>query len=288
LIKEFLSLFKDPLYSKIIISLLVIIVTIIAALIVRFVFSRWKKALTSRAPQGLSPSITRMQMVQRIVYLVIYLIAAIFILFQIPAVQTIGTTILATAGVVGLIAGLAAQATLANFIAGIAIAFSQPVRLGDSVLYEGEWGWIEDITLMHTVILTWDNRRLVIPNSTLNSSVIQNWTIKDQWLIGVVTMYVDYTCDVPQLRAWAKEIVDASQFSSKERLAELQVVDFTEKSMVIRILCRSWDSGNTWNLRCEIREKMITKMKEAGLPLPEIRISSTDINGLKPTMSDNK
>lgn len=122
------------------------------------------------------------------------------------------------------------------------------------------------------MIRTWDNRRLIVPNSVLNSTVIQNWTVKDEWLLGVVIIYVDYTCDVDQVRTWTKEIVEISPYSSPEKVAVLQVVDFTEKSMVLRVLGKSWDAPNTWSLRCEIREKLIKKFQEAGLPLPEIRV----------------
>ena len=127
---------------------------------------------------------------------------------------------------------------------------------------------------MHTIIRTWDNRRIIVPNNILASKVIQNWTIKDPSLLGIVMMYVDYTCDIENLRKWVKEIVKESTYSTEERVAVVQVVDFTEKTMVVRILGKGPDSPNTWNLRCEIREKLIKKFKEAGLPLPRIRVTS--------------
>jgi small-conductance mechanosensitive channel len=131
---------------------------------------------------------------------------------------------------------------------------------------------VEEITLIHTVIRTWDNRRLVVPNSILNSSVVQNWTLKDEWLLATVMVYVDYTCDVEQVRKWVREIVDSSAFSADERMAAVQVIDFTEKSMVLRALGKTSNSSNSWNLRCEIREGLIKRFHEAGFPLPEIRI----------------
>jgi small-conductance mechanosensitive channel len=274
-----LSVLRHPIYGNIILAVIIILIAWGLTRIVRVIIIRWSKIIEARAgtesPIIMSPAKTRLAMLRRITYFLIYFLAAMFILLQIPQVRSIGTTLLATAGVIGIVAGLAGQATLSNIIAGVSLAFSQPVRLNDAVIYEGDWGWVEEITLMHTIIRTWDNRRLIVPNNVLNSTVIQNWTIKDQWLLGIVMMYVDYTCDVEQVRKWAKEIVGSSSYSTDERIAVTEVVDFTEKSMVLRILGKSWDSSNTWNLRCEIREKLINKFHEAGLPLPEIRIGQT-------------
>lgn len=274
------SVFADPVYGKVIISVIIIIVAFGIVKLIHFFIRRWHKTIVSASEdltkESASQVETRFDMLCRIVYVIIYFIAIVIILFQIPAVRSVATTLLATAGVMGIIAGLAAQTTLSNLIAGISIAFSQPVRLGDAVIYNDDWGWIEEITLMHTVIRTWDNRRLIVPNSMLNNTVLQNWTIKDEWLLGVVMIYVDYLCDVEQVRTWAKEIIEASTYSTPEKVAVLQVVDFTEKTMVLRILGKSWDASNTWNLRCEIREKLIKKFHQAGLPLPEIRIA--DVN----------
>jgi small-conductance mechanosensitive channel len=112
----------------------------------------------------------------------------------------------------------------------------------------------------------------------LANEVIENWTIKDPSLLGPVMVYVDYTCDVDKVKKWVKEIVDSSLYSSKEKLAVVQVVDFTEKSMVLRILGKGDDAANTWNLRCEIREKLIRRFKDEGMPLPQMRISSENLN----------
>lgn len=274
-----LSILEDPVYGRIIQAAIIVLVAFILTRVVNYLLSRWNKTIEAKEAKesrlATAGGRTRFEVLRRIAHSLIYFLAVMFILLEIPQVRAIGTTLLATAGVVGIVVGLAGQATLSNIIAGITIAFSQPVRLNDAVIYEGDWGWIEEITLMHTIIRTWDNRRLVVPNNVLNSTVIQNWTIKDEWLLGTVAMYVDYACDVEQVRKWVKEIVDSSAFSTGERIAIVQVVDFTEKSMVLRVLGKSWDASNTWNLRCEIREKLIDRFHKAGLPLPEIRIERT-------------
>lgn len=269
--------FTHPVYSKLIAAAIIIIVAWIATRIINIIMTRWRKRVLSRQekeqPGGISPAGTKIDMLRRLVNIVIYFLAFVIFLFQFPQIRSVGTTILASAGVLTIVIGLAAQGTLSNVIAGIALAFSQPVRLNDAVIYDNDWGWVEEITLMHTVIRTWDNRRLIVPNSIMNNSVVQNWTIKDTWLLAIVMVYVDYTCDVAQIREWAKQIIDESPYTTKEKIAVVEVVDFTDKVMVIRILGKSWDSSNTWNLRCDIREKLIKKFQEAGMPLPQIRIN---------------
>jgi small-conductance mechanosensitive channel len=192
---------------------------------------------------------------------------------QFETVRTVGAGLLASAGVAGIVIGIAAQGALSNIIAGITISFSQPIRLNDAVIFDGEYGTVEEILLSHTVICTWDNRRIMVPNSVLSAKVIQNWTIKDPSLLGVVMLHVDFTCDVENVRGWVRDIVAASDYSTPEKMSCVQVVDVTEKSMVLRVLCRAADAPSAWNLRCEIREKLIAKFREEGTSLPKIRVT---------------
>ena len=179
---------------------------------------------------------TRSRIIRRMMTFLIYFFSFAMILLQFDTVRSVGIELLASAGVAGIVIGLAAQSTLANIMAGVTISISQPVRLNDAVIYENEFGWIEEIRILHTIIRTWDNRRIVVPNSTMANTTIQNWTMRDPSLLGIVMMYVDYTCDVGQIKEWVKEIVDASSLSTDERVAVVQVVDFTEKTMQLRIL----------------------------------------------------
>jgi small-conductance mechanosensitive channel len=270
------AVLTDPIYGKLLLAFVILLAAWGATRAVRLFVGRANRRVRARAAQlpheSVSVAETHFDMMRRILNAAIYFMAIMFILFLIPQVRAIGTTLLATAGLIGIVTGLAAQATLSNLIAGIAIAFSQPVRLGDAVIYDDDWGWIEEITLMHTVIRTWDNRRLVVPNNVLNSTVIQNWTLREEWLLAIVILYVDYTCDVEQIRGWAQDIVQSSEYSTSEHLAVTQVVDCTERSMVVRVLGKSYDASNAWSLRCELREKLIARFRDAGLPLPRIRI----------------
>lgn len=263
-------------FPKVTVSFVIVLTAIVLTKIVAVLLYHLQKRIITKFKKagmsGASAIETRITIIRRIIETGIYLFAFIVFLQQFQAMRHVGTALLASAGIAGIVIGMAAQSTLSNIIGGICISFSQPVRLDDAVIFKNDFGWIEEIALMHTIIRTWDNRRIVIPNNILANEVIENWTIKDPSLLGMVMMYVDYTCDVDNIKGWVKEIVAISQNSTSERVAVVQVVDFTEKSMALRILCKASDATKAWDLRCEIREKLINKFKQEGLPLPQIRL----------------
>ena len=269
---------SPQLWNKIITTVVIFAVATILATVLNVISVRWKKRIVSvieERSQGNAYSFaTQMTVVRRLTVAGIYFFALVFALLQFDALRTLGAGLLASAGVAGIVIGMAAQSTFSNVVAGIMIAFSQPVRLNDAVIFEGDFGWIEEISLMHTIIKTWDNRRIVVPNGVLANRVIQNWTLKDASLLGTVMLYVDYYCDVDQVRTWVTEIVKASQYWDGEAEPGVQVVDFTEKSMLLRAVAKGNDAPSTWNLRCELREKLIKNFKEAKLPLPRFRVDS--------------
>jgi len=199
----------DQIVSKILTTLMIFVAVIIVTKFLNNLLSRWQKKITSKlekkAPASLSSIETKITIARRIVNAGIYFFAFIFFLLQFESVRNIGTGLLASAGLAGIVIGLAAQNTISNLIAGVSISFSQPVRLNDAVIFENDFGWIEEISLMHTIIRTWDNRRIVVPNNVLVNRVIQNWTIKDPSLLGIVMMYVDYTCDVDKVKKWINQ-----------------------------------------------------------------------------------
>lgn len=262
--------------GKIIGSVVILAAASIFATVLNIFIRRSRRKLVGmlqkRGMERTSGLETQLTVIRRLLIAGIYFFALVFILLQFDAARSIGAGLLASAGVAGLIIGMAAQSTFSNVVAGVVIAFSQPVRLNDAVIFEGDFGWIEEISLMHTIIKTWDNRRIVVPNGVLANRVIQNWTMKDPSLLGAVMLYVDYNCDVDRVRQWVEEIVRASSNWSRDAEPGIQVVDFTEKTMVLRVLAKAKDAPSTWNLRCEIREKLIKKFREAKLPLPRIRI----------------
>jgi small-conductance mechanosensitive channel len=199
---------------------------------------------------------TQIHVISRIVYIVIgvFTVSAVLMLFQ--EVRHLGTSLLASAGIVGIIAGFAAQKTLSNLFAGFQIALAQPVRQDDVVVVEGEWGRVEEITLSYIVVHIWDDRRLVLPLSYFIEKPFQNWTRTSAAITGSVFVWVDYSFPVEKGRQALKAIIESNPLWDK-RFWNLQVSDASEKTIQLRILATSSDSSRSWDLRCAIREQFI-------------------------------
>jgi small-conductance mechanosensitive channel len=199
---------------------------------------------------------TRVQMIRRLFVFIILVVAIAAILMNFKEVRQIGTGLLASAGVAGVIAGFAAQKSLSTIIAGLQIAITQPMRIDDVVIVESEWGTIEEITLTYVVIRIWDQRRLVVPITYFLEKPFQNWTRNSSDLIGVVFFYADFLIPIEEIRAEAQRIVHASQLWDK-RVFVVQVTDFRSDCVEIRILASAAASPVLFDLRCEIREKIL-------------------------------
>lgn len=215
---------------------------------------------------------TQMRMISNIIVVVIVLLTVSFILMSFSEVRHIGVSILASAGVVGIVIGFAAQKTLGNLIAGIQIAIAQPIRLDDVVIIEGEWGKIEEITLTFVVVRIWDLRRLVVPISYFFEKPFQNWTRTSADLLGTVLIYTDYTIPVKEVRNELTRILENNSKWDK-KVNVLQVTNATEKTVELRALMSAADSSTMWDLRCEVREKLLEFLQQH-FPecLPRIRI----------------
>ena len=199
---------------------------------------------------------TQFRIARRIAVVVIGLLSVATLLAGSEEFRELGAGILASAGLMGLVVGFAAQKTLANLLAGIQIAITQPVRLDDVVIVENEWGWIEEITLTYVVVRIWDLRRLVLPISYFLEKPFQNWTRVSADILGTVYLYVDYTVPVDAIREELSRIVaQSSDWDGK--VCGVQVTDASDKSVEIRALVSAADSGKAWDLRCEVREKLI-------------------------------
>ncbi|MDD4940223.1 MAG: mechanosensitive ion channel [Candidatus Omnitrophica bacterium] len=216
---------------------------------------------------------TQIRLMANIVGVAVILLTSGIILMTFPGIKHIGVSILASAGIAGIVLGFAAQKTLGNFIAGIQLAIAQPIRLDDVVVIEGEWGWIEEITLTFVVVRIWDLRRLVLPISYFLEKPFQNWTRASADLLGTVFIYADYTVPVGQLRDELTRILRKSPRWDK-RANVLQVTNMTEKTVELRALMSSADSPTLWDLRCEVREGMLKFLQES-FPgsLPKTRIA---------------
>ncbi|MDX3909975.1 MAG: mechanosensitive ion channel [Sphingobium sp.] len=209
---------------------------------------------------------TRVRILYRIAQIVIGFVAISLMLIAIPGVRTIGVTLMASAGLVGLAVGAAAQPALKNLIAGIQMAFSEPIRLDDVVIVEGEWGRVEDIKLTYVVVRIWDDRRLVVPVSWFLEKPFQNWTLQTSDLLGTVFFYVDPEADVQRIR---DKFIAATEASPRwdKRVAILQVTEQRSDALELRGLLSARNAGVAFDLRCEVREAVMaflrTEMPEA-------------------------
>jgi small-conductance mechanosensitive channel len=187
---------------------------------------------------------------------IILFIGLALAMMSFPAVRTIGTSLLASAGVAGLVIGLAARPALSNLIAGLQLALTQPLRLDDVVIIEGEWGRIEEIRGSYVVVRIWDERRLIVPLQWFIDHPFQNWTRTSAEIMGSVFVWADYRLPVAPLAAELERLCRESPNWDK-RVCVLQVTDANDRAMQLRALVSSTDSGRNWDLRCHVRAGLI-------------------------------
>ncbi|WP_195892550.1 mechanosensitive ion channel family protein [Geotalea daltonii] len=214
---------------------------------------------------------TQVNVLVKIVLVVFLILAFALALTTFEQIRRIGISILASAGIIGVIAGIGAQRSIAHIFAGIQIALSQPIRIDDVVIVEGEWGIIEEITLTYVVVRIWDLRHLVVPITYFLEKPFQNWTRATAQLLGTVLIYADYTVPVEELRAELKHILDKTPKWNGQAWA-LHVTDAKERSLELRALVSADNAGNLWELRCHVREKLVEFMtKKHPKSLPRFR-----------------
>ena len=204
---------------------------------------------------------TQLQFVKRILGVIIFVIVLASVLLTINGVRQAGTAILTSAGVAGIVVGFAAQKSIANLLAGFQIAITQPIKIGDAVIVEGEWGEIEEITLTYVVVKVWDKRRMVLPINYFIEKPFQNWTRRSADLTGVIMLYVDYSLPVGELRGALRDILREEELWDGQAEV-IQVVDTTDRTMVLRVLVSAGDAPDTFTLRCSVREKLISFIRE--------------------------
>jgi small-conductance mechanosensitive channel len=204
---------------------------------------------------------TQVQMLRRVAVSIIVVITLSVMLMTIPAIRQIGESLLASAGLAALLAGLAARTTLSNILAGIQVAFSQPIRLDDAVIIEGEYGWIEEINISYVVVRIWDLRRLVVPVSYFIEKPFQNWTRNTANLLGTVFLYADYSVPVDAVRNELHHVLESTKLWDG-KVWGLQVTNTTDRTMEMRALMSAPDSSTAWDLRCYVREKLIHFLQE--------------------------
>jgi small-conductance mechanosensitive channel len=200
--------------------------------------------------------LTQVRILERTAATLIVVVTASCVLITFDSVRQYGVSLFASAGVAGLIAGLAARPVLSNLFAGVQIAMTQPIRLEDAVIVENEWGWVEEITATYVVVRLWDWRRMIVPLSYFIEKPFQNWTRHSAALIGSVLVHVDYTVPVARVRDELTRIVSPSKLWDRQ-VVNLQVTDAKDGAIELRALMSAASASAVWDLRCEVREQLI-------------------------------
>jgi len=216
---------------------------------------------------------TQFNILERVIIFIIIVVTIGLMLISIESIKEIGVGIFASAGVVGIIVGLSAQKMVGAVLAGIQIAISQPFRIDDAVVVEGEWGWIEEIKLTYVVVRIWDKRRLVLPTTYFLEKPFQNWTRTTADILGTVFIFTDYNISVDVLREELTRLLNNTELWDR-KVNVIQVTDSKQNYMELRILVSASSSPRAWDLRVHIREKMIEFIqKNYPESLPKTRIN---------------
>jgi small conductance mechanosensitive channel len=212
---------------------------------------------------------TRLRMIQRLTAVALFFVALglVFWIMDVSALKRVAVGMFASAGVVGIALGFAAQTTMANLVSGVIIAFAQPIRLGDNVKIDGEYGAVESIGLFYTNIRTWDNRRLVIPNKLLSDQTIRNYTLVDPRMPALVVLRLDYGADVDAVRTLLLKEAQAHPLYLPEPEPSVQVVDADELGVSIRLMAWAPSQADAWNLAVDVRENVVRKLASSAVPI---------------------
>ena len=216
--------------------------------------------------------VTQTNVLSRTAQVVVVIAGAAMALMTFPAARQVGTSLLASAGVLGIIGGIAARPVFSNLIAGLQIALAQPIRLDDVLIVNGEWGRVEEITGTYVVLKIWDERRMIVPLQWFIENPFQNWTRTGSQIIGTLFLYVDYRAPVEAIRAEAKRLTEAAP-EWDGRVFNLQVTDLTDKAVQLRVMVSSRESGKNWDLRVRLREGLLAFLaREHPDCLPVLRL----------------
>ncbi|HVW12392.1 MAG TPA: mechanosensitive ion channel domain-containing protein [Mucilaginibacter sp.] len=222
------------------------------------------------------------------IIILIVVVSLAIILLSFNSVRKLGAGLLTGVGIGGIILGIAAQKPLGNLLAGLQIAFTQPIRIDDVLVVEGEWGRVEEITLTYVVLAIWDQRRLVLPITYFTEKPFQNWTRTTSQILGTVFLYVDYTFPVDGLRAELDRLLKASKLWDK-RVGILQVTDSKPDVIELRALMSASNSSDAFDLRCYVRENLL-KYITAHMPgsLPQRRYKGFEDDTREPGIKSEK
>ena len=244
-----------------------------------FLFKTFKKQMLKKYDMGSDNNLearkvyTQYMILENIIIFIIVTLAVGIALMSFDSIRSVGVSVLTSAGIAGIIIGLAAQKAIGTLLAGIQIALTQPIRLDDVVIVEGEWGWIEEINLTYVVVRIWDKRRLVVPTTYFIEKTFQNWTRQSADILGTVFIYTDYGIPFDKIRAEQTRLLKATD-KWDGQVDVLQVTNTTEKTVEIRCLVSAKNSPTAWDLRVYLREKLLVFIQE-NYPqyLPKTRVT---------------
>ncbi|MGK3987557.1 mechanosensitive ion channel domain-containing protein [Sorangium sp. So ce136] len=217
---------------------------------------------------------TQARVLERVARVIIVIVAGALVLLNFETVRNVGVSLLASAGIAGVVLGLAAQKPVGAILSGLHILFTRPIDLGDKVVVDGQFGTIEEIRLTHVVMKIWDERRLIIPTARLLDESFENWTKHGSEKLGTVEIYVDYRTPVEAVRQQFESILPNSELWDR-RVKAVQVTNVTERTIEVRFLMSATDSGKLFDLRCWVREEMLRWVRELeeGRFLPQERFT---------------
>ncbi|GHJ61108.1 mechanosensitive ion channel protein MscS [Nocardioides sp. OK12] len=221
---------------------------------------------------------TQVLLIRRLTIALVVVVTVGAILFTFPAVRTVGASVLASAGLISVVAALAAQSILANAFAGIQLAFNDAIKVDDAVIVEGEWGTIEEITLSYVVVRIWDDRRMILPSTYFTTTPFQNWTRKNSELLGSVELDLDWRTDVDALRAHLPSVMERAGTMWDGRVSHVQVTDAVDGLVRVRVLVTSHDAPTLYDLRCHVREGLVAWVRDQqahALPVRRVLLDGT-------------
>ncbi|MFF1375421.1 mechanosensitive ion channel family protein [Streptomyces sp. NPDC058308] len=231
----------------------------IAAAVVESSYARY--AAMHRDPARVRRVRTQVTLIQRVVTAIVGVVAAAAMLLTFPAMQAAGASLLASAGILGIVAGVAAQSTLGNLFAGLQIAFGDMVRLGDTVVVDGEWGTVDEITLTFLTVRTWDERRITMPVSYFTAKPFENWSRGGAEMTGTVFFQLDHTAPIALMREHLHDILrDCAAWDGRDW--GLAVTDTTTSTIQVRALVTAKDADDIWTVRVTVREQMVRWLTE--------------------------
>jgi small-conductance mechanosensitive channel len=257
----------------------------IAAAIVETSYSRYARAHHDAA--RVRRVRTQVSLIMRVVSAIVGVVAVAAMLLTFPAMRAAGASLLASAGILGIVAGVAAQSTLGNMFAGLQIAFGDMVRLGDTVVVDGEWGTVEEITLTFLTVRTWDERRITMPVSYFTSKPFENWSRGSNQMTGIVYWHLDHSAPVEAMRERLRDILRECP-AWDGRAHNLVVTDSTPNTIQVRALVTAKDADDIWTVRVAVREQMLSWLcAEHPYALPRVNTADAALPPSRPALDDH-